>query len=123
MLSKAERLRLIFERLLAAPPASSIGEAKTLLAAVMREVEDTHSGVVCDPQLSGDGRMYPPLDDRYLKERTPNREVFNNLAHATSFGSNGAIRIEVKRTREVVCDKMGTDGKPVPTGGANGLAH
>ena len=55
---------MFFERLEAAPPASSADEALDLLAKTLNAVEDEHSGVEYNPDAwKDDGRMYPPKED------------------------------------------------------------
>ena len=112
MLSKGKRLRFFFERLTGAPPANSADEALALLAKILNEVEDEHSGVEYNPDAwADDGRMYPPKEDnrRSVVDR-PSLRRYRNAKHNTFFGLNGSIRIE-DLNGNVLLDKPGRDGR------------
>jgi hypothetical protein len=96
VLSKEERLRLFFERLKAARPASTAEEALRLVAETLISVEDEFSGVPYRPDnWRSDGRMYPPREDSRVKySERPSLLKYRNRGHYSFIGINGSIRIE-----------------------------
>ena len=103
---------MFFERLEAAPPASTAGEALDLLARTLTAVEDEFSGIPFRPELSQtDGRMYPPQEDSRVK--CPGKlslRKYRSKGHYDFFGLNGSIRIETLDA-EILLDKPGQDGR------------
>jgi len=112
---RSERFALFIATLNALPAASTFGEVRNQLADTLNGIEDQLSGVPFSPSTwLTDGRMYPPLDDSMRDvEGRPDVKRFRSKAHNTYLAENGAIRIEVARTREVVLDKPGRDGRRV----------
>jgi hypothetical protein len=113
--SKKERLEEFFRRLLDAPPANNVAEARTQLTTFLNEVEDEMTSIPYDPsnwQL--DGRLYPPMDDS-IREVSGRKDVvrFMHFRHNTFIRDNGAIEIQERLTRRVVLQKNGADGKGV----------
>lgn len=117
-ISKQERLRVFFERLLVAPPASNHSDAVALFETTLNGVEDEMSGVPYDLSNSPqDGRMYPPQPDNvkpYLNQAgatvgTRHRSTW----HITWVGANGAIKIASARDKAILLDKSGQDGRKV----------
>jgi hypothetical protein len=103
---------MFFEQLEAAPPASSADEALALVAKILNEVEDEHSGVEYNPDAwKDDGRMYPPKEDncREVPER-PALRRYRSAKHNSFIGLNGSIRIQDLEGK-VLVDKPGHDGR------------
>ena len=112
---RSERFALFIAALKALPAASNFGEARTQLSDTLNGIEDRFSGVPFNPSTwVTDGRMYPPLEDsmRDVEDR-PDVKRFRSKAHNTYIAENGAIRIEVAGSREIVLDKPGRDGRRV----------
>lgn len=109
--TKAERLSVFFGRLAGEPAAATGPEAMQQIVRILTDVEDELSGVPNDPAAWLDGRLYPPKAD--AKREVPGRpdlERYRSRDHNTFVRANGAIRIEVVGTREVVFDKPGASG-------------
>ena len=115
LLSKAERLMIFRERLLAAPPVRTLKNARALLDATLNKVEDEFSGVPYNLQASDyDGRMYPPLDDnRKVISVKPKVDRFRSAGHDTFMGGNGAIKIVLRSDESTFLDKSGKDGRTI----------
>jgi hypothetical protein len=113
--TKTERLAIFRERLLAAPPARNLKDARALLEKVLNAVEDEYSGVPFNLEnFSSDGRMYPPLDDRRKAISTnPRIERFESAGHFTLISENGATRIVLRFDGRVFVDKPGRDGRTI----------
>jgi hypothetical protein len=112
VLSKAERLNIVLERLAAERPADSASKAWASLAENLNAVEDEFSGVPCNPSLwKSDGRIYLPQEDnsRHVPNR-PSLRRYISVKHNTFIGLNGSIRIQ-DRAGNVVLDKPGRDGR------------
>jgi hypothetical protein len=112
VLSKTKRLRLFIEQLDTAPSASTADGALDLLARVLNEVEDQHSGVENNPDAwKDDGRMYPPKEDnrREVPDR-PSLRRYRSAKHNTFIGLNGSIRIQ-NLDGNILLDKPGNDGR------------
>ncbi len=111
---KRERLREVFRRLAALPPARSFREAWKQLTEMMNTVEDELSGIPYNPKLwRTDGRLYPPQRDmeRSVKGKRGLR-VFRSVSHRTYITRSGAIEIRtLDGTPEF--QKSGADGKGV----------
>jgi hypothetical protein len=114
LISKSERLREVFLRLTAAPPAGTAAEARKLLADTLTEVEDEYSGVANAPEnWRTDGRMYPPQDDsRREVSDWPTVTRYRSLWHNTYIAENGAIEIAAVGG-DVLLTKAGADGRYV----------
>lgn len=115
-MEKSQRLRVFFDRLNEAPPASTQAEARTLSDSLLVSVEDEHSGIPNDSKSANtpaalDGRMYPPLDD-YEKGSTHTYRRFRARGHVVYYGMNGAIRIDSLHG-DVLVDKPGADGRRI----------
>ena len=116
--TKGERLRIITGQLEAAAPFETGAAARTELEAIIRDVEDRLSGVVGNVDsvaaltTQTDGRMYPPHDRFEVVSACPKVRTFKQLRHRTSFGENGAIRIETS-DGQLVIDLAGADGKTI----------
>jgi hypothetical protein len=121
-LHKNERFALFRQRLLDAPPASSLEEAFATLAATLNAVEDELSGIPNNPSnWQNDGRMYPPQrDHRRTPRNAPGVVRYRSVGHNTFIAENGSIRIEMI-SREVVLKKPGADGRIIADGEGGGL--
>lgn len=114
-MTKAERLALFYERLLAAPAAGSHDEAYALLCSTLNAVEEEHSGAPYNPNAwRTDGRMYPPQKDRvFAVSGFPEVLRYNSFRHDTFIANNGAIEVKIIATGEVHFEKLGSNGKGV----------
>jgi hypothetical protein len=118
VVTKQERLRVFFERLIAAPPANDLKSAVALFEATLNSVEDELSGAPNDLSKSPqDGRMYPPLPDNvkpYLNAAGATVGTrHRSAAHITWVAINGAIRIAQARDKAILLDKPGQDGRKI----------
>jgi hypothetical protein len=118
LLTKAERLALVFASLRAESPAADHDEAMTMIAATLCAVEDEFSGIPYNPEEPGtDGRMYPPTERfRYLKWERPGARCYRQTAHATFVADNGAVEVRSRKAGElgpVLFEKEGKDGRKV----------
>ena len=114
ILGKRERLVLLIERLMKAPPARSADEAMALLASTLNGVEDEFTSIPYDPSLwKTDGRMYPPQPDsaRDVPGR-PDLTRYRSVGHNTYIAANGALRID-GLNGESLLSKAGGDGNEV----------
>lgn len=113
-LSKPERISELFKRLKSASPFSSGDDVLAKLAALIRAVEDEHSGVPENPSaadsLVTDGRMYPPHPNHERETGNIRVRKFRQRRHVTLIGENGAIRVETL-DGAVALDLAGSDGK------------
>jgi hypothetical protein len=112
---KRDRLALFVSTMKSLPLSSSMDERRTQLTATLNAIEDEHSGTPYNPETwLTDGRMYPP-DDDYKRDvpGRPDLTRFRSRGHNTYFRNNGAVRIEVVTTRDVVLDLPGSDGRRV----------
>ena len=94
-MTKAERLRIFIERLMAAPKVATPEEAFDLMASTLNAVEDELTGIPFAPdQWRSDGRMYPPQSDaeRDIPE-LPGWRRYRNKGHNTLIGPMGQIEI------------------------------
>jgi hypothetical protein len=114
-MTKAERLALFYERLLAAPAVGSHDEAYALLCYTLNAVEDEHSGVPHNPDSwQTDGRMYPPQPDRASKvDGFPGVIRYGSFRHNTFIAGNGAIEVRIIRSDQIEFVKPGANGKGV----------
>jgi hypothetical protein len=114
-MDKRTRLELFYERLQAAPAASTHDEAYALLCVTLNGVEDEHSGVPFNPPTwRTGGRLYPPQPDRvYEVDGFPGVLRYNSFKHDTFIASNGAILVRIIATNEVHFEKAGANGKGV----------
>lgn len=114
-MDKKARLKLFYERLGAAPAASTHDEAFALIRTTLDAVEDEHSGVPNNPQnFQTDGRLYPPQIDSVRKvEGLPDVLRYRSSNHNTFIGSNGAIEVRQIDPEEGQFAKPGADGKGV----------
>ena len=110
-----ERLTLFFSLLANVAPASNHDEAFELIARLLNEVEDTHSGILANPEaaLAGpaDGRMYPPHPN-FRRTVRPGLVRYRTKGHKVTIRENGSIEI-CTLNDEVVMSKLGSDGKGV----------
>ena len=76
------------QRLDTAPPARSADEALDLVAKILNQVEDKHSGVEHNPDAwKNDGRMYPPKEDnRREVSGRPSLRRYRSAKHTTLSG-------------------------------------
>ena len=114
MISKSERLRELFRRLAAAPPATTADEARELLARILMQVENDLTEIPNIPEnWRTDGRMYPPQDDsRREVAGWPAVTRYRSLWHNTYIAQNGAIEIAAV-DGEVLLSKAGANGRHV----------
>lgn len=124
LLTKPERLALIYQRLTDAPPAGSRPGALALLKRVFQEVDDEHSGAPDEPDHPD--RMHPPVAD--MEEDIPGQPAakrYRHKRHYTVIAGNGAFEIrrflyalqDGKRQRtgeQIEFSKHGADGDGVP---------
>jgi DNA-binding phage protein len=78
------------------PSATTTDGVLNLLARVIRQIEDQHSGVENNPDAwKDDGRMYPPQEDNWrgVPDR-PSLRRYRSAKHNTFIGLNGSIRIQ-----------------------------
>ena len=114
-MDKYARLQLFYERLQAAPAASTHDESYALVCDTLNAVEDEHSGVPNNPNnWQTDGRLYPPQPDRsYAVDGFPGVVRYRSFGHNTYIASNGAIEVKVVATNEVDFTKPAANGKGV----------
>ena len=114
-MDKYARLQLFYERLQAAPAASTHDESYTLLCDTLNAIEDEHSGVPNNPDnWQTDGRLYPPRSDRsYAVDGFPDVVRYRSAGHNTYIAKNGAIEVKVVVTNAVDFTKLGANGKGV----------
>ena len=113
MLSKHERLKIFTDRLNAAECVSNDSDALELLSSILNVVEDEFTSIPYSPEeWDSDGRMYPPQKD---SKRTVSDEIsrYRNRNHNTFISSTGAIKIVSIRSKEVLIDKPGKNGKRI----------
>lgn len=113
MISKEERLKIFIERLNAAVCATNDSDALELLSSILNAVEDEFTSTPYLPeQWDYDGRMYPPQEDSKHFESS-NISRYRSRNHNTFIASNGAIKIVSIRSKEVLIDKPGKNGKRI----------
>lgn len=124
LLTKPERLVLIYQHLTDAAPAKSRLEALALIQSVFREVEDNYSGA--PDELDHPDRMHPPVED--MEEDIPGDPTtkrYRHKRHYTVIGDNGAFEMreflyalqDGKKRRvgeRTGYSKLGSDGRGVP---------
>jgi hypothetical protein len=109
--SKKERLKILLDRLNAAPPASSADDALELLSNILMAVENEFSGIRHEEDPDGIERMGPPKEDnRRGVPGRPSLRRYRSAKHNTFIGENGSIRIEDLH-QNILHDKAGGDGK------------
>lgn len=117
-MNRKQRIALFLSALKDASPAHDEASARSLLANILNSVEDAHSGALYDPEnWMAHDRMYPPQNDFRRAGAPAGTELFHTQGHRIWFGSNGAIRIEVRKGRDggrVELDKPGADGERCP---------
>ena len=117
MVPKHERLREIFRRLAAAPPAATEEDALGLIATIMNAVEDELSGEPYDLAHAStrkqSARMYPPLADARSPTMLPGVSRYRTAPHFVLIASNGAFEIE-RSDGVIELSKAGADGSEVP---------
>jgi hypothetical protein len=92
ILSKSERLALIYQRLTEAPGVRSSAEALALIQRVFAEVEDAHSGLPIAPEHLD--RMYPPIAE--MEEDMPGMPLvkrYRHKRHCTLIAANGVFEM------------------------------
>jgi hypothetical protein len=114
-MDKDARLQLFYQRLQAAPAASTHDESYALLCDTLNAVEDEHSGVPNNPSnWQTDGRLYPPQTDMvYAVDGFPGVRRYNSFKHDTYIASNGAIEVKIIASNVVDFTKPGANGKGV----------
>ncbi|HXC34948.1 MAG TPA: hypothetical protein VNV43_03685 [Candidatus Acidoferrales bacterium] len=103
------RLRIFFERLKAAPPASSADEAIALVCRLIEEVEDEFCPLPREsppPNLRFTGRMYAPQSDRIFR-LDDGSILAETRRHLIFCGRNGDIQIENADEESIVLTKAG----------------
>ncbi|WP_133793645.1 hypothetical protein [Prosthecobacter fusiformis] len=123
LLTKAERLSLIYQRLTEANAATTRDEALCLLQQVFRDIENAHSGIPDEPDHPG--RMHPPVEDMEEDIPTlPHAKRYRHKQHYTVIANNGAFEIrrflygiqDGKKRRlgeQIDFSKLGADGRGV----------
>ncbi|MEV6285790.1 hypothetical protein [Kribbella sp. NPDC051770] len=114
-LSLPDRLRLLYERLSALPPAKTADEAFRQLAETLDQVEDEHSGVERNPNpgLKFDGRMYPPRED--FTERLPDGGLrATTKGNLIEISPGGTTDIYSRHTNNLVFRRPGADAQLDP---------
>jgi hypothetical protein len=110
--TKRERLQLIQERLEKAPCASTHDEAFTMLANIVNEVENEHSGVPYDPTAwMADGRIYPPQLDSKRACQVQFACRYRTKGHHVFIGDHGAVVFQSVATMRIEFSKPGWDGQ------------
>lgn len=92
LLTKPERLKLIYQQIAEAPAATSRAEALALIQKAFREVEDAHSGAPDIPDHPE--RMHPPVAD--MEEDMPGNDQvkrYRHKRHYTLIADNGAFEV------------------------------
>ena len=114
MLSKAERIELIFEAIGAAPCCNSADEVLDLIKREMNAVEDAHSGVPENPEnWQTDGRLYPPQEDHRRGDPAPGLRRYRSKGHVSLISDDGALKI-LALDQTVVFQKKSCSGSEVP---------
>jgi RHS repeat-associated protein len=108
VLTQAERLKMFYDQLAAAPAARTAQEAVGLLSRTLDAVEDAYSGVarVAEPGLTYAGRMYAPMADKMTQMGSGAIEAITK-GQRILFEANGAIQVFSRSTGEVVFQKCG----------------
>lgn len=112
-LAKAARLKIFYEELSEARPATSMDDAIELLTVTLLSVEDRFSGIERGTGTGDDGRMYPAKADN--RRSVPGRSDvvrFRSKAHNTYISSEGAILI-VDLSGDAAFFKPGSNGKVI----------
>jgi len=92
LLTKPERLKLIYQRLVEAPSAASRAEALALIQKAFRDVENAHSGAPDTPDHPD--RMHPPVEE--MEEDMPDNshvKRFRHKRHYTLIADNGCFEV------------------------------
>ena len=107
-LSKAQRLKIVLERLQDAPPATDAAAAMAIMNRILNEVEDEFSGVPKDPNppRAVTLRMYPPRIDSIVVG-SDGSMVATSARHTTLYGADGSVRVTRIVTGQVVFQKRG----------------
>ena len=109
--SKPERLTEFFQRLAAAPAATTAAEALALVRRTLDAVEDELTSIPNNPaSWQTDGRMYPPQDDAARPDRAGVTR-YRNRRHNTLIGDNGAI--EIHDEGGIAFEKAGANNRKV----------
>lgn len=108
VLTKAQRLETVFQRVGSAPSAKTAEEAIQQMHGTLDAVEDAFSGVPRNPNpgLKPDGRMYPVQADRMVTD-ADGTITATSRAHVTTYGPNGSITVTDRATGAVVFQKPG----------------
>lgn len=114
-MDKYARIRVFYERLQAAPAASTHDESYALFCSTLIAVEDELSGVPNNPNnWLSDGRLYPPQPDRaYGVDGFPDVVRYRSFGHNTYIAKNGAVEVKIIPTNEVDFVRLGANGKGV----------
>jgi len=116
VLSKSARLKIVLQRLHTAEATATHDAAFALIAEILNDVEDEHSGIPANPSnWRSDGRMYPPqADNARSSPDLPGVMVYRNRGHRTLVAANGAFTIIDVQTDEVLIEKLGLDRQGLP---------
>lgn len=113
--SKRERVEELVQRLEAAVPAASAGDALALVTTVLDRIEDECSGVPNDPSSPfADERIWPPIAKYHFAiAGRSDLDGYRQKGHETIIRANGAILIRTRRDARIILDKPGHDGRKV----------
>jgi RHS repeat-associated protein len=109
VLSKADRLKKVFDGISEAPSAKSADEAMAQMNRILEEIEDAHSGVPKqpDPGLTATPRMYPPQADNIVKGADGSITA-TSRGHVTVYSPNGGVTVKDRVTGATVFHKPGS---------------
>ncbi len=98
-MDKRARLSLFYERLSAAPAASTHDEALKLLCDTLNGVEDEHSNSVFNPDnWETDGRMYPPeVDNAFAVDGFSQVVRYRSARHIRLLAELVLLRLKISR--------------------------
>lgn len=108
VLTKAQRLEIVFQRVSSAPSATTAAEAIEQMHGTLDAVENVFSGVPKEesPGRVATPRMYPPQADSMVTN-TDGTITATSRGHITIYGSNGSITVVDRSTGKIVFQKSG----------------